>query len=663
MCIGLRIRGEMARNIAHGKVEGRWCDGCGTLILGKKCSFCGSAGRTFEINSPGDIRPCMGDSIDSVREIFKSSFGTDLPIADRMMFFNKIPGEDRSDEVIAHGEVIGAIRFDLRDNSLRLELRQAGADIFAETATKNLVSFGNMSGHLKGKTVNGADITEIKGDFCAGEPLIVKKGKKAGPGTALADSDEMLGSERAVKIKDLDPIGDRPLSPLSGREVFVRSNTEHLEAIERNAVSDIRSFVSKKDSPVTVSFSGGKDSLAAYGVASRALDDLTLLFIDTGLEFPETVEYTERFASENNLKLLKASAGNAFWDNVDTFGPPAKDFRWCCKACKLGPITELISKEFPKGTITIEGNRMLESFSRSDIGFVSRNPFVPNQTNLNPVRAWSAAEVWGYIWMRGLDYNPMYDRDFERIGCYLCASCLASEWRNTGKIHPALYTEWEEYLREYAASKGLPPEYTEMGFWRWKVHPPKMIQLAHEAGLDMRPKKVQGPAVKMMKGASPCAAGGYSVEAVIDIPSKRDFSFVEDSLSIIGDVKYSSEFEIAILKSTNGRSKLFGGGQISVTAGTKKDAEELFERTAKALIRAEMCTECGICAKGCPKKAVTIDGGFRVDHKRCSRCGKCERSCMVVHYYDKIMKRAGGASKAAERGPQEIQSAKGSGKG
>jgi phosphoadenosine phosphosulfate reductase len=140
----------------------------------------------------------------------------------------------------------------------------------------------------------------------------------------------------------------------------------------------------------------------------------------------------------------------------------------------------------------------------------------------------------------------------------------------------------------------------------------------------------------MMKGASPCAAGGYSMEAVIDVPSKRDFSYVEDALSVIGEVRYSPEFEIALLKAKNGRSKLFGGGQISVTAETEKDAEMIFERTAKALIRAEMCTECGICAKGCPRKAVMIKGGFKVDQKKCNRCGKCERSCMVVHYYDRI---------------------------
>ena len=84
------------------------------------------------------------------------------------------------------------------------------------------------------------------------------------------------------------------------------------------------------------------------------------------------------------------------------FGPPAKDFRWCCKVYKLGPLTEMIERNFPGGTITIEGNRALESFARADIGFVESNPFVPNQTILNPIRGWRAIEVWGYVWWKNL---------------------------------------------------------------------------------------------------------------------------------------------------------------------------------------------------------------------------------------------------------------------
>ena len=628
----------MAQTIAaNGKESRSWCDRCGTLVLGKVCA-CGSEPRSFEINSPGDIRPCMGDSIDLILSLFRESFGTDEPLRGKMIFLNKVPGEDRTDEIIAHGAVLGIVRFDLRENRHILEIRQAGAELFNACASKNIVQFGSMSGHLKGKSIPGENIREIIGEFEEGSTLILRKGEKVGAGIALGRSSCLRDMEKAVKIRDLDNISGMPISPDSGREEFVRANRPHLKNIEGNAASDIKSFVSSKNVPVTVSFSGGKDSLAAYGVVMKALKGgMELLFVNTGLEFPETVDYVKGFAKKNDLRIHIAEAKNAFRENVDTFGPPAKDFRWCCKVCKLGPITDMISKEFPKGTITVEGNRMLESFARSKTTFVSKNPFVPNQTTLNPVRTWNASEIWGYIWMKGLEYNPLYERDFERIGCYLCASCLASEWKNTERIHPELHKDWTDYLYRYAEDRGLPKEFVDMGFWRWKVLPPKMVRLAEDLDLRTKPKDSKGPSMKMLKGASSCAAGGFSVEAIVNVPRARDFSSVEDALRTVGDVRYSQEFEIALVKNKDSTAKLFGGGQVSVTSKSLDGAKNMFERAVKALLRAQMCTSCGICAKKCARHAIMIKDGLHVDPNRCNSCGNCESSCMVAHYYDKVL--------------------------
>lgn len=630
----------MNSHAAHGKEDLGWCDACGTLLLGDSCSACGSEGRRFRINSPGDIRPCMGDSTETVLALFREAFGTDAPLRGRALFLNKIPGEDRTDEIIACGAVIGVLRYDIRRCRLMLELRQPGAELFAGSAVSNVVRFAGMSGHLKGKVVPGPNITGVSGEFREGDPLILVKGGKVGPGLALADSAVIREAERAVKVRDLNAPSGLPVSPRADLSRFVECNRSHIRRIQRTAVREIRRFMDEgnpKGLPVTVSFSGGKDSLVAFALAREACGDVELINIDTGLEFPETAEYVDRFARVNRLKLHRAVGGTGFRDNLDAFGPPAKDFRWCCKVCKLGPVTETIDADFPKGTVTVEGNRRLESFARSQIGFVTRNPFVPNQINLNPIRGWSAVEVWAYILMHGLEYNPLYDRDFERIGCYLCPACLESEWANTRRIHPELFDEWDSYLRGYAEARGLPPEYASMGFWRWKALPPKMVVIADEMHLDLRPKAQSGPTMRMLKGASPCAAGGYSVEAVVNVPRQRDFSYVEDALRTVGDAKYDDTYEIALLRLPIGRARLFGGGQVSVNAPDARSAKTVFGRAVTALVRAMMCTSCGICAKGCPRHAITIDGGMRVDPERCTSCGKCERSCMVVHYSDRLL--------------------------
>ncbi len=625
-------------NPAHGKEVSLWCDSCGTLLLGDSCSRCGSKGRYFEINSPGDIRPCFAESKEILVEIFKETFGTSEPIDGKAVFFNKVPGEDRTDEIVVHGVVIGILRFDMRLNKLLVEVRQPGADLFAEVATKNVIYFAGMSGHLKGKNIPGSKIGEVLGNFFEGESVILKKaGGKIGPGIALVPSEDVQNAEKAAKIRDFNPDFERPRSPNSGRREFIEANFEHIHRITSIAVAEIQRSV-RGTIPVTVSFSGGKDSLVVCSLTEKALRKKPILmFINTGLEFPETLEYVDVFAKEGEYVLHIADAGNAFKENVGAFGPPAKDFRWCCKVCKLGPITKLIEEKFPEGTITVEGNRSLESFARSNTPLLSKNPFVPNQTNVNPIRSWKSADVWCYIWREDLKYNPLYDRDFERIGCYLCASCLSSEWRNTERIHPDLYDEWEDFLYKYAEGHGLPPEYVDMGFWRWKALPPKMILLADQLDLHLKPKAVTGISMKMLKGASVCEAGGYSAEAVLTLPRNRDFSYMVDALRTIGEVKYSPDFEIAVVRNNKGTAKVFGGGQISVVSLTQRNVENLFESTVKAMVRAMMCTSCGICAKSCPTNAIKITGGMRVDPRKCNSCGACERSCMVIHYYDRLI--------------------------
>ena len=203
---------------ANEKVDARWCDRCGTLVMGNTCS-CGSEARVFRINGPGDIRPAMGDGKELVLDLLRKNFGTDGGLSKKMIFLNKVPGEDRTDEVIAHGAVIAVIRFEVETNDFSIELRQAGSELLMECASTNVVAFGNMSGHLKGKTVPGENIRSVKGTFPAGAPLILLKGTKVGPGIALVASDELRDAERAVKIKDLNNVSAMPISPDSDREI------------------------------------------------------------------------------------------------------------------------------------------------------------------------------------------------------------------------------------------------------------------------------------------------------------------------------------------------------------------------------------------------------------------------------------------------------------
>jgi phosphoadenosine phosphosulfate reductase len=210
-----------------------------------------------------------------------------------------------------------------------------------------------------------------------------------------------------------------PAAPRSWADV-VAANRAPLDRAVAKAVSFIKEGVLRVGKPVAVSYSGGKDSLATLLLVLDAGIRPKVLFVDTGLEFPETVENANRTASELGLELLTEKAGEAFWENLPRFGPPGRDARWCCKCCKLGPITRLISREFSGGVLSFIGQRRYESEARASKGPVWKNPWVPGQTGASPIQDWTSLSVWLYIFSKKAAYNPWYERGLDRIGCFLC---------------------------------------------------------------------------------------------------------------------------------------------------------------------------------------------------------------------------------------------------
>lgn len=489
-----------------------WCDHCHVPLIGETCGLCGAAGREIVLSQPADVRFAHAYDARLIGDILTEIFSCN-PLAGKTLLLNKIPGDDWAAEILVESAVFGILRFDLKDLCFKFELAHAGAKIllsppWAEKCAHHTVRLKKAKNHLNGKNLSADQIESFPTEIKAGDPIIIVSGNLTGCGTALVSGEEFeevaAGLKNApsssldvtlrehwaaVRIKTVS--SDAPIMlPEASPTVddITKANVEYIRKLGKNAINTVKGFVNLKENrqkPVYVSFSGGKDSLVALDLTVSALSDrpFSAVFLNTGVDYPETVAFARSFCADNNIPLIEKKAGDAFWNELRLSDHPTKDNRWCCKVCKLNSSNDLAGG---REHISIDGKRRHESFVRATIPASDRNPKVPGQTNIFPIRDWRAIEVWMYIHWRGLKYNPLYDEGFERIGCWMCPAAFQAEYVRTAEIHPELAARWDDYLDGWARKNKLKKEYLRHGLWRWETLPPKMLRLADDLNIKVR---------------------------------------------------------------------------------------------------------------------------------------------------------------------------------
>ncbi|KQC05558.1 MAG: phosphoadenosine phosphosulfate reductase [Methanoculleus sp. SDB] len=432
-----------------------WCDTCNVPLIGRSCA-CGSESREIRLLQPYDVRPALAADRELIRRLVHERFG-DIPLP-RIMLLNKTGGLDRADNVIIHGERFGLLSFDPVGRMFHLDIAAGALPYVIAHATRGIVDLGITGDQRR----IGGKRFRLETPVPDGT-VIVRYKNRFGTGTVR---------DGHVRVKEIVQVEPRT-RPDPGWDMAIERNRYHLKNLERNAIRTIKKHMT--DRPVTnVSFSGGKDSTAVLHLARKA-GVTQAFFIDTGIEFPETVD----FVASQGVDIIR-KAGD-FWQAVEKAGPPGKDHRWCCKLLKLHPLKIYLSGIGP--CVTVQGNRWYESWNRADLDETSQNPANPLQLNISPIRNWRALEVFLYIWWQELPINPLYEKGLERIGCYLCPAVLESEYEMIWILHPEFARRWDEFLERWAAKKGLPDAYCAWGLWRWRALPPKMRELCREKGI------------------------------------------------------------------------------------------------------------------------------------------------------------------------------------
>ncbi len=361
------------------------------------------------------------------RRLVREMYGVD--IGERLLLFNRVSLGDYAVAVYGEGLRLGVLVHD----GFRWSLKATGA------LASILVGLGARSyhvearGRLKGKKVR------LEADE---EHVIVESGGFAGPADRVAPG--------VYRVRDMAPLGFR-LLPDSDVDAVVERNVAYLKRLEAEATGFIRRL--DPGGTVYVSFSGGADSTAALVLAVEALGArrVTAVYVDTGIEFPETRLHVEKVASKLGVDLVVVEGEGRFWRELSRGRrPPSRDSRWCTALLKIEPLREFYSKLRPR--LIIEGVRGFESLARLTLGDVTSSPVAPTARRAFPVYEWSRLEVQLYLRWKGVETNPLYDEGLTRIGCIVCPAMHMYElFEVSRRLHPALF---EGIVERYAAVIG-----------------------------------------------------------------------------------------------------------------------------------------------------------------------------------------------------------------
>lgn len=233
---------------------------------------------------------------------------------------------------------------------------------------------------------------------------------------------------------------------------------------------------------VYVSFSGGKDSTVlldlvcqvwAESISLHGNARLFVVFIDTGLEYPEIRQFVKSFipyltkkygiqielvilkpkmnfkqvldkygypvvskeTSENLRKIRTMNISEKFrckllyGDDKGTAGKIANCWQYllnapfaisgqCCDVMKKRPIhvfdAETGLKTFT-GEMAVDSRLRLENYLQTGC-----NAFDSGRPKSMPLGFWVEADIWEYLHTNNVPYSPIYDMGFTRTGCMFC---------------------------------------------------------------------------------------------------------------------------------------------------------------------------------------------------------------------------------------------------
>jgi phosphoadenosine phosphosulfate reductase len=171
--------------------------------------------------------------------------------------------------------------------------------------------------------------------------------------------------------------------------------------------------------------------------------------LDTGLLFPETIEFKKRSEEFFGYEIESCTPDLTVEQQTQAHGPALweRDPDLCCTLRKVLPLQDKLSEM----DCWITGLRRRQSESRAGLDimevYVLEGGGGRDIFKLNPMANWSRDAVWEHLRKHRIPYNPLHDQGYRSIGCWPCTRKTADgeneragRWTGFDKVECGIHT-------------------------------------------------------------------------------------------------------------------------------------------------------------------------------------------------------------------------------
>ena len=231
---------------------------------------------------------------------------------------------------------------------------------------------------------------------------------------------------------------DLHAGPVAGRVAALNARYRH-----HSATAVLEHSLKDADlGRVALVSSFGAESVVLLHLVSVIAPETPVLFVDTRMLFPETLDYQRELAEKLALCDIRTIRANparlSFEDPDNTLHQFSTDA--CCAVRKVEPLERALSTF--DGWIT--GRKRFQNADRGTIDFFE--PEGDFRIKVNPLAHWGREDLEEYMVENRLPRHPLVAKGFPSIGCAPCTSPVregedprAGRWRGTQKTECGIH--------------------------------------------------------------------------------------------------------------------------------------------------------------------------------------------------------------------------------